>query len=183
MFRYAEVQAALAGLHGAYPDRMGAFRGRLQHFQRLGMAPASPGRGKAIVYAIEDVARWAFALELSECGIDPARIAKMLPWAWLKVGPYLCEKHEGEKIFFAVPTLMIAQMVEAEHGSAPASSEFSQVNLLGEGAPRYVYDVEELLNWRPGRAIIVNLTQLRGRLLDKLKSREIERIYQEGSRR
>ena len=181
MFRYAEVQAALAGLHGAYPDHMGAFRGRLQHFQRLGMAPASPGRGKSIVYAFEDVARWAFALELSECGIDPARIARLLPWAWLKVGPYLCEAHEGEKLFFAVPTLMIAHMVEAENGSAPASTDFGPVNLLGEGPPRFVYDVEELANWRPGRALIVNLTELRTRLLRYLRDREAERLYAEGN--
>lgn len=178
MFRYAEVQAALAGLHGAYPDHMGAFRGRLQHFQRLGMAPASPGRGKAIVYAFEDVARWAFALELSECGIDPARIARLLPWAWLKVGPFLCDPHEGEKVFFASPMLMITQMVEAEVGSAPASIDF--VRVFGSETNRFVFDVNELDRLRPGRALLINLTQLRGRLLSELQDREADRVYEEG---
>ena len=172
MFRYAEVQAALAGLHGAYPDHMGAFRGRLQHFQRLGMAPASPGRGKAITYAFEDVARWAFALELSECGIDPVRISRILPWAWLEVGPFLCNPHEGEKVFFASPMLMIAQMVEAETG-APTSIDFAKV--YGAEKDRYVFDVEEQEKLRPGRALLVNLSQLRSRLLNELQEREFER--------
>lgn len=56
----------------------GAFRARIKHFQKLGIVPASPGRGKKISYGLDHVAIWAFCLELSEFGIDPAVIKRFI---------------------------------------------------------------------------------------------------------
>ena len=74
MFTYSEVERALAAVHEISPSAMGAFRGRIKHFQRLGLVPSSPGKGRKIAYRLEDVYMWAICLELQEFGIDPTII-------------------------------------------------------------------------------------------------------------
>ena len=59
MFTYKEVERALAAVHQISPSAMGAFRGRIKHFQRLGLVPSSPGKGRKISYRLEDVYVWA----------------------------------------------------------------------------------------------------------------------------
>jgi hypothetical protein len=73
-FTYREVEAALAVAHEIPEARMGAFRGRLKHFLRLGLVPSSPGKGNKITYTLENVYMWALCLELEEFGLDPVRI-------------------------------------------------------------------------------------------------------------
>lgn len=180
MYRYAEVQDVLAKLHGAYPDHVGALRGRLQHFQKLGMVPASPGRGRVISYTFHDIARWAFGLELIEVGIDPARIALLMSWLWLLVGDVLCGDHQGEKVFIAYPAMLITQMTEQEAGITKGPGGFVHINVMDTAPPRFVYDVEELANWRPARAVLVNLTDLRTRLVKALQDIEVDKAYASG---
>lgn len=170
MYRYGEVQTALAKLHGAYPDHIGAFKGRLQHLQKLGLVPSSPGRGKSIFYTYNDVARWAFALELLELGMDPARVASMVSWIWLLVGPYLCSDHEGEQLFVGRPTLLIREMAEKESGQRSDGGEMWNINGLEQ--PRYVYEVSELLNYKLSRLVLINLSDLRRRLVGILAEAE-----------
>ena len=178
MFRYAEVQKALASLHGAYPEHLGAFRGRLQHFQRLGMAPASPGRGKVILYAFDDIARWAFGLELVELGIDPTRIVSMMDWLWPIVSPALCRKTKSDKVFIATPALLITQMIEREiKEGVPA--QLAPINVFDTKPPRYVFDIDELASWRPGRAIMIDLSELQSRLRKALDDVLTDRSYNE----
>jgi hypothetical protein len=74
MFTYSEVERALAAVHEISPSAIGAFRGRIKHFQRLGLVPSSPGKGRKISYRLEDVYTWAVCLELQEFGIDPTII-------------------------------------------------------------------------------------------------------------
>lgn len=78
LFTYGQVEAALAKLHRVDDRALGAFRGRIKHFQRLGIVPSSPGRGKKISYEMEHVIIWAFCLELSEFGIDPTIIKRFI---------------------------------------------------------------------------------------------------------
>ncbi len=78
MFTYSQVEGALARAHGITEETLGAFRGRIKHFQRLGIVPASPGKGKKIAYEIEDVWIWAFCLEMAQFGTDPAVIKEMV---------------------------------------------------------------------------------------------------------
>jgi hypothetical protein len=74
MFAYSKVERVLASVHEISPSAMGAFRGRIKHFQRLGLVPSSPGKGHKISYRLEDVYMWAICLEMQEFGIDPAII-------------------------------------------------------------------------------------------------------------
>jgi hypothetical protein len=82
MSTYAEVESALAAVHQVHADALGSFRGRIKHFQRLGLVPQSPGRGKRISYELQHVLVWAFCLELSEFGIDPTVTKAFFDAVW-----------------------------------------------------------------------------------------------------
>ncbi len=59
---------------GMNEQSSGVFRGRLRHFQKLGLVPAAPGRGAKIDYDRKAAVDWALAFELSELGIQPELI-------------------------------------------------------------------------------------------------------------
>jgi hypothetical protein len=77
-YTYAQVEAALARMHGIDERSAGAFRGRIKNFQRLGIVPSSPGKGKKIVYSFADTVRWGLCLELSEFGMAPEYIKRIV---------------------------------------------------------------------------------------------------------
>jgi hypothetical protein len=72
--RYGEIEKALASLHGVTEQSSGIFRGRLRHFQKLGIVPSAPGRGAKIDYDLKAAVDWAVAFELAELGIQPELI-------------------------------------------------------------------------------------------------------------
>jgi hypothetical protein len=74
MFTFAQVESALMSTFGVRDESKGAFKGRINNFQKLRLVPASPGKGKKIEYTFENVLTWAVALELSEFNIDPSKI-------------------------------------------------------------------------------------------------------------
>lgn len=88
MADYAKVARLLGQLHNANwqnPDGPfgGAFRARLQNFQRFGIPLGKrPGRGKKIDYKKDDVFQLAFCLEMAEFGVDPALITNLLKYYW-----------------------------------------------------------------------------------------------------
>ena len=84
MASYATVETALARLHDADPEvQRAAFRGRLKHLQRLGLPLGTkPGKGSKIDYDSQQIWQLAFALELSEFGLDPTKIAKIIKEFW-----------------------------------------------------------------------------------------------------
>jgi hypothetical protein len=63
---------------GVREESKGAFRGRINNFQKQRLVPASPGKGKKIEYTFENVLTWAVALELSEFNIDPSKIINIM---------------------------------------------------------------------------------------------------------
>jgi hypothetical protein len=74
ILRYGEIEKAIASMHGVTKESSGIFRGRLRHFQKLGIVPSSPGRGAKIDYHRKAVVDWAIAFELAELGIAPELI-------------------------------------------------------------------------------------------------------------
>jgi hypothetical protein len=77
---YAQVARLLALIHDIDPEERGvAFRGRLQHFQRLKYPPGvNTGRGKPAAYSAGQVTQLAIALELTQLGISPERAVTIL---------------------------------------------------------------------------------------------------------
>jgi hypothetical protein len=71
LFSYAQVETILVAAYKIKPSAKGAFRGRIKHFQRLGIVPSSPGKGRKIAYERKDIYAWALCLEFAEFGMDP----------------------------------------------------------------------------------------------------------------
>jgi hypothetical protein len=108
MFTYAQVESALAEVHKVSPNALGSFRGRIKHLQKLGVVPESPGRGRRISYELQHVFVWAFCLELSEFGIDPAVVKAFFDTLW---HPLLREfmlkpKNKKERYFRFYPNML-----------------------------------------------------------------------------
>ena len=74
-YTYAQVERSLARM---FHLPIGSLRGRVKHFQKLGIVRFNPGRGKKIPYTLADAFRWALALEFAEFGIDPNIIATIM---------------------------------------------------------------------------------------------------------
>jgi len=85
MWKYAQVERALAALHEADPTaQKGPLRGRIKHLQRLGIPLGlQPGRGKSIDYGYDEVFQFAICLELAEFGVDPVTIKSILEENWI----------------------------------------------------------------------------------------------------
>lgn len=78
-FSYPEAFAFLCRMYGIAPARSVAFRGRLQHLQRLGFpAGVNTGRGRPARYEAEQMIMLALALQFIELGLTPERAVSVL---------------------------------------------------------------------------------------------------------
>jgi hypothetical protein len=172
MYSYNQVEKALAHVHFIPEDAMGAFRGRLQHFQRLGMVPSTPGRGRKISYQKADVFFWAFALELAEFGMDPKVIKQILDIIWPEVRPYLIEDNNGpDHSFFFSPGLIgkdfprdLQQSLNRPHG-VPYSLPFQIISDLADlEKPARTADALAYVARAKNRYGLINVSSLRRRV-------------------
>jgi hypothetical protein len=83
-FAYAEVESALAKVFDAEDAQPGAFRARLKHFRKLGIPAKNPGKGARVRYSESDLLQLLIALELTEFGLDPALIVKIIRRDWVR---------------------------------------------------------------------------------------------------
>jgi hypothetical protein len=75
-FSFAEVEAALAGLHKIAPAHRTAFASRIKNYQRQGFPPGTKtGRGRAASYNIGHILQLAFVFEFNQLGLLPERAA------------------------------------------------------------------------------------------------------------
>ncbi len=77
-FAYSKVEAALCKVFDARGDGLSSLRGRLKSFQRSGLTPETPGRGKVIRYNMSNIYDWALALTLADFGVTPDKITKLV---------------------------------------------------------------------------------------------------------
>jgi hypothetical protein len=142
MYTYGRVERALAQVFNVRSERMGALRGRIKHFQRVGISMSSPGKGKKIEYSFENVFRWALALEFSEFGIDPTLIAKILAYlSWKSMDEVI---FDDEYLVFYPEELSRPQVWTRPEGRHPCSW-IKDANVLAEFVSREVIpdDVEQ----------------------------------------
>jgi hypothetical protein len=82
-FTYAEVETALAAaLDVGLVHQRGALRGRLKHFQRLGLVDIQIGKGRRAAYSRAQAAQWLIALVMAETGLDPVLIVATIKKSW-----------------------------------------------------------------------------------------------------
>ena len=122
-YTYCQVEDALAAVLG--PDaqrRQIALRGRLKHFQQLGLPGLEAGKGARVRYSQEQVAQWLLALLMTELGIDPTVVVELLQGQWKKeIGRWVRqatdkESREGNPIFLTLrPRLMTGPWGEPKH--------------------------------------------------------------------
>ena len=108
MYPYAIVENALAKAFEIAPASLGALRGRIQHFQRLGMVPSNPGKGRKISYERHHIYKWAIGLSLAEFGIDPRLIRYVIEnYIWKRVDKYLVnDDSEVDKLLVFYPNIL-----------------------------------------------------------------------------
>lgn len=115
----------LHGDSGASALRISA---RIKHFIHLGFTPESPGRGRRISYTFEDVAKWAYALQLLEYGMDPTAMKSAVHKSWEDVWPAMEKADEGQnEILFATMRAI----------SYPDSWVSFEVMILSSDTPAY----------------------------------------------
>jgi hypothetical protein len=117
LFNYGQVEAALAKLHRVDDRARGAFRARIKHFQKLGIVPSSPGRGKKISYEMEHVIIWAFCLELSQFGIDPTIIKRFIAvLGFALIDDFKKTSHSKDDRYFAFYPNIMSNWFYGEEG-------------------------------------------------------------------
>ena len=104
MYPYRTVERALTRLHGDTGAAALRISARIKHFIRLGFTPVSPGKGQRISYTFEDVAKWEYALQILEYGIDPTAVYSVVQQSWSRVWPTMEEEDTGQnEILIATP--------------------------------------------------------------------------------
>ncbi len=110
-FTYAQVERALARVHAVAPEARGAFKARIKKLQAQKIVPASPGKGQRILYRPEDVYLWAYCLELSEFGIDPKIVRRIIESTWEResgwsVSAKMCADDAEGSVFVFDPNVL-----------------------------------------------------------------------------
>jgi len=135
MYTYAQVEATLAAAHRVHPSSLGAFRGRIKHFQRLGLVPESPGKGRKISYKMEHIYSWAICLELAEFGLDPSLIKTLMQTVGYIIPNVLMKQEEGrDKLFVFYPNFASRWFEKEGHNIGSLTS--GVVEDLSEFKPR-----------------------------------------------
>jgi hypothetical protein len=82
-YRYGAVETALAKVFGADAKaQAGVLRGRIKHFQKLGLPGLEVGKGARVLYSYEQAAQWLIGLFLNDIGIEPRTIVELFNEYW-----------------------------------------------------------------------------------------------------
>lgn len=83
MITFGELEASLAAIHDIADTKRTAFQARLKNFHRLGYPVGlKTTKGKAATYSPGQVVEMALALELTELGLPPERVVRVLTLNW-----------------------------------------------------------------------------------------------------
>jgi hypothetical protein len=116
ILRYGEIEKAIASLHGVTEQSSGVFRGRLRHFQKLGIVPSSPGRGAKIDYDLKAAVDWAVAFELAELGIQPELIKFLIQVYGVAIFDFFQSPPPSEDILFCFDAAFLTIHMNPQSG-------------------------------------------------------------------
>jgi hypothetical protein len=160
VFKYSQIESAIAAVHRIAADAMDTFRGRVKNFQRLGIVPSSPGKGQRIQYTVEDAIRWAICFEFAEVGIPPAEIKSLLKMCgWHLFGSFKGPIQEEDQIFY-LRGEFLQWHLNKETGDLVGRTTFGVVPISRLG---------EVINSDLTRVILINLTLLKRELGKQLE--------------
>jgi hypothetical protein len=157
-FKYKQVEEAIASLHNIPASAMKTFKGRIKHFQRIGLVPSSPGKGQRIEYRAIDAVRWALCFEFAELGVQPEHIKGIISFCgWALFESFKGPVQQVDEIF-----LLRGDFIE-KHLSGDAVKDFTgQFGMFG------TVPISEAVNFiekeKFTRAIMVNMTHIKREL-------------------
>ena len=96
-YSYGAVEKALGVVFGAdSATQQSILRGRLRHFQRLGLSHIKAGRGARITYSREQADQLLIALLLTDIGITPDFVVKFIKRDWSQLKIWIGRATDGD---------------------------------------------------------------------------------------
>jgi hypothetical protein len=140
-YTYAQVERALGTLFGAPATAQGSFRGRVRHFQRIGLVEDAPGKGRRIAYTRIQAGEWLVALLLAEFGIDPVVIVKSIQRERRQLRKWIGEATDaealgGNEVFLAAQPKLMSGAWASEHAAVLRFEKFRREDWALKG-PRH----------------------------------------------
>jgi hypothetical protein len=122
-YTYAQVERALGTWFCAPASAQGSFRGRVRHFQRIGLIEVTPGKGRRISYSRVQAAEWLLALLLAEFGVDPVVIVKSIQRERRQLREWIGEATDeealgGNEVFLAAQPELMSGAWASKHAAA-----------------------------------------------------------------
>ncbi len=104
MYPYRSVERALTRTHGDSGAAAMRVSNRLKHLIRIGFTPETPGKGRHISYSFEDAAKWAYAFQVLEYGLDPTSMLFVIQQTWKNVWRAMEKENNGQnELMVAIP--------------------------------------------------------------------------------
>jgi len=139
----------------------------MKHLQRLGLPLGEkPGKGKRIDYSREQIWQLALALELSQFGLDPIIIVRLITDFWSKVlEPHFVEQFAGKRPKGTALVIKVALM-----SASWRSTEESMQGLVSIGWRDQFSTVDSIISRKNSRALIVDVWGVLRNLQEQLES-------------
>jgi hypothetical protein len=168
-YGYAEVEAALARVFLENSKNIAPMRGRLKAFQRAGLTPESPGRGRVIRYTIANIYDWALALALADFGLPPESIIPFIKQGYFYDNylPMIAKK-KNDFLFFCVRPFILSNPDKQLPYHVALGSQIAAEIKGNERRPRETYALHD-------RIALINLTKLASDLDKALRELKDER--------
>lgn len=165
MYRYANVEQAVARCQRIPDAGMGAFRARLRHLRHQGVPDVPrPGKGRPVQYTLDHAAQLAFALELEALGVPPHPTAKLVHHAWANTDvPHYIKVSVSQPRFLVMELNFIAEFSERGTDDEIYYSAFDVLSLDDVMA-----HMREIGGNRRA-ATVINLTAVGDYLRDRLR--------------
>jgi hypothetical protein len=154
---YKTIEAALVRMHDIALEDVGAFRSRLGALQKGGLLGAEnqPGKGQKLDYGIDQFRRLVLAIELTQAGLGPGVVLRLVKDGWKKLNGIFnraeeANSHPAPGHTNDVVLTLLVDLMFAETGPA---INYTTRDKLREQI-ELVFDEEE----KPARLLLVNLS-------------------------
>lgn len=196
---FGELEAALADNHGIADAKRTAFQARLKNIQRLGLPLRfETSKGKTAYYGPGPIAEMALAVELTQLGLPPDRVVRVLTVNWYAAAMAIAmaarallerpngfddektTKADPASIFvFFDPAALLSLMEEADRPKQQLFDHTTETFFYGgEGIIRE--NIVRLTSGPTSRVSLVNVTAMLDRIMgEKDGEQSGERLQEE----